>query len=113
MIITKAAAAALFGVSLLAIPVPASAAARGGCSYPHVCLYKDSKLAHPTGRFQDITSYYQRLTRSRGAHSFVNTRHNDAAHLLLANGGTICVGPNATGGLLPDGPGVVSIRITD
>ena len=108
--------AAVLGVSLaLALLTGGSADAsttRSGCSYPYVCLYKTTGFKHSTGRFRDVTSGWQWLSRSRGATSFVNTRRDDVAYLLTTRGKVICVRPNTTGGMGPDGGGVKAIRIS-
>ncbi|MBT2449915.1 hypothetical protein J7F03_23135 [Streptomyces sp. ISL-43] len=62
-----AAAALLAGaVSALAGPAAAAPAAAppADCGYPYVCLYIGESEA---GRFKDVTSGWQTLTRSRGA----------------------------------------------
>jgi hypothetical protein len=89
---------------------PADAAVRH-CSYPYVCLYAGSQTARPTGRFQDVTSGWQWLTRSFGDRSFYNTRHHTVAYVLTTGGRTVCLRPGARGGLMNGG--ATAIRISN
>jgi hypothetical protein len=107
--------AAVLGAGVLAAPASASAAQASAlsrsCGYPRFCLYVGSQDGYPTARFRDVTSYYQKLSRSKGARGFKNTRHDDVVYVKLQSGRVICVRPGATGGLMP-GDGAVAIRIS-
>ena len=100
---------ATLAATVLAIPGTAEAAA-GGCSYPKVCLYPGGQMSHPSGRFQDVTSGWQWLSRSFGARSFRNARHDDVAYIKTTTGQVICVRPGTSGGLLNGG--ATAIRIS-
>ncbi|MGW2863248.1 hypothetical protein [Streptomyces sp. NPDC001205] len=96
---------------LLAPASSASAATSSGfdCGYPYVCFYVGED---GVGKFKDITSGWQTLTRSRGAEYVVNTRHDDGALLHFTNGRTTCVKRGAT--LYAPSIGTVDkLRITD
>lgn len=112
---------ALAGVTALSVALVATGDAdaatqrpsgKMGCPYPYVCLYKSKNLQSFTGRFRDVTSGFQHLSRSRGATSFVNTRRDDVVYLKLSTGKTICARPNSVGGLIPGGGGVIGVRVS-
>jgi hypothetical protein len=98
----------LGAAAILGLGTPAQAS--DGCGYPHVCIYQGTGQSRPTGRFQDVTSGWQWLSRSFGAKSFRNTRHDDVAYILTTTGRVICVRPGATGGLMNGG--ATAIRIS-
>ena len=106
--IKAAVLAVMLGAGVLGAPTPAVAAARSGCGYPHVCLYTGS--GQRLGQFRDVTSGWQWLSRSFGARSFKNTRHDDVAYILTTTGRVICVRPGATGGVMNGG--ATAIRIS-
>jgi hypothetical protein len=108
------AAAATATALVLTTAAPAGAAttqaALGRCFYPQVCLYPRSQTTQPTGRFRDVTTNWQWLSRSFGTTSAYNTRHDDVAYLLTTTGRTICVPPRSSAG--PINGGFTAIRIS-
>ncbi|GGU29519.1 hypothetical protein [Streptomyces violascens] len=109
--IVAAAGVLAAAATLMAPASSASAAPTPGfeCGYPYVCFYDGED---GVGKFKDITSGWQTLTRSRGAEYVVNTRHDDGALLHFSNGRTTCVKPGAT--LYAPSIGAVDkLRITD
>lgn len=112
-IVTAGLLAAVLGGTMLTMTGTADAATAGTqCGYPYVCLYQGSSMRNPTGRFRDVTSGWQWLSRSRGARGFVNTRHDDVAYVLTTGNQVICIRPGTTGGMGPDGGGIKAIRIS-
>lgn len=95
--VKAAAVAAVLAAGVLVAPAPASASARSGCGYPYVCIYRGPQTGRPSGRYRDVTRGWQWFSRSRGATSVVNTRHDDVAYLLTSNGNVICVPPRTAG----------------
>jgi hypothetical protein len=77
----------------------AAAAAGPGCPYPYVCFYPtyaDFSAGRPVSRYRDVTSDWQLLrSQSIGADYIYNTRNDDVAYLLFADGGTTCVEPHS------------------
>jgi uncharacterized protein YraI len=106
--LAAAAATATFAATLT-VATPAHAAG-SGCYYPQVCLYPSSQTTRPTGRFRDVTSGWQWLSRSFGDKSVYNTRHHTVAYLLTTTGRTICVPPRTRAGLMNGG--FTAIRIS-
>ncbi|MGW1870028.1 hypothetical protein ACWCPS_31355 [Streptomyces mauvecolor] len=107
-----AAAGVLAAATVPLTPAPSASASPSpgfDCGYPYVCFYVGED---GVGKFKDITSGWQTLTRSRGAEYVVNTRHDDGALLHFTNGRTACVKPGAT--LHAPSIGTVDkLRITD
>ncbi|MGW6706918.1 hypothetical protein ACWGDE_18770 [Streptomyces sp. NPDC054956] len=106
-------AAALLAGAAAALAGPAAAApattAATDCGYPYVCFYIGESEA---GRFKDVTSGWQTLTRSRGAEYADNHRNDDGALLHFTDGHTYCLRPGGHALLGPMGT-VDKLRITD
>lgn len=77
---------------------PASAGTYKGCPYPNVCFYKSKTtnwdVNKPSAKYKDITTTWQRLTRSKGSYAAWNTRNDDIAFFHFTNGKTWCLTPN-------------------
>jgi hypothetical protein len=96
-----------------------AAASAYGCNWPRVCFYLEyaNVLAQqPTAAFQDRTSYWQQLgSRSRNAYMVYNSRNDDGARLLYADGSWRCLRPGTVRShdrSYPDEQ-VVAVRIMD
>lgn len=109
--IVTAAVVGLLAFTTLA--APASAGSFKGCPYPNVCFYK-SKTANwdvnrPSAKYKDVTSSWQKLSRSKGSYAAWNTRNDDIAYFHFTNGRSYCLPPNT--GLLFNSWVVDAIRI--
>ena len=89
-------------------PMSGISAAAPSCSYPYVCFYKNGTR---TGSFQDVTTYYQTLTTSRGADEVYNTRNDDVAWLLWSDGVHTCIPPHGWYGLATSPYYVTGVKI--
>jgi len=105
-----AAAVAVAMAGVLAVPGVAEASARGGCSYPRVCVYVGGQMSHPSGRFQQVTDWWQYLGRSFGGDGVYNTRHDDVAYIKTTTGRIFCIRPGKRVGLYNGG--ATAIRIS-
>jgi hypothetical protein len=94
----------------LAAPAAAQASARSGCHYPQVCVYVGGQMSHPSGRFVDVTSYWQYLGQSFGGDGVMNTRHDDVVYIKTTSGKVFCIRPGRQAGLYSGG--ITAIRIS-
>jgi hypothetical protein len=106
---TLSVAAAAVSVSVAGAP-PAQADSAYGCIYPQVCIYSEPTVNSPiVGRFQDVTSHWQRPNNPQTGFSIVNTRNDDVVFIQYSTGSTYCIKPN---GGVSDIRTITAIRIS-
>ncbi|MBW1602595.1 hypothetical protein JJV70_10855 [Streptomyces sp. JJ66] len=104
-----AAGALALAAGLSGATVAPAQAAPSGCPYPYVCFYDGPYVL---GKYKDVTSYYQSVSRSAKATTVYNTRNDDVAYIRLSNGNVACVGPKQRLALNPFNIRVTGIKIS-